>query len=205
MMQIQKIKKNDTKTIDVVVDIHMETFTGFFLTFLGRGFLKQLYESYCSYKDSGILVAVDNKKDKIVGFLAYSGDLSGLYKFMLKRKWFSFAWYSLGAFLRKPIIFVRLFRALLKPKESKRSEAYMELSSIGVLSSEKGKGIGTLLINKLKGMVDFSKYDYISLETDAVDNQLANRFYQKNGFQLVRTYETREGRKMNEYRFQDKL
>ena len=49
--------------------------------------------------------------------------------------------------------------------------------------------------------MDFAKYAYITLETDAVDNEEVNRFYQKNGFTLARTYETREGRKMNEYRY----
>lgn len=96
MIQIEKIDKKDKKIIDTLVDIHMESFTGFFLTFLGRGFLRLMYNCYCDYKDSGFLVAVDKEKDNIVGFLAYSGDLSGLYKFMLKNKWFLFAWYSLG-------------------------------------------------------------------------------------------------------------
>ena len=50
-------------------------------------------------------------------------------------------------------------------------------------------------------MVDFSKYAYINLETDAVNNDDVNRFYVKNGFKLARTYYSSEGRKMNEYRF----
>ena len=50
-------------------------------------------------------------------------------------------------------------------------------------------------------VIDFSKYSYITLETDAVDNEAANKFYQKNEFVLARTFETRQGRKMNEYRY----
>ena len=203
MVQIKQVEKDNKKIIEDVVDIHLKTFKGFFLTFLGRGFLRQLYSCYCKYRESGILVAISENENSTIGFLAYSGDLSGLYKFMLQHKWFAFAWYSLGAFLRKPMIFLRLIRAFLKPKESKRTETYMELSSIGVHPSEKGKGIGTLLMNEYKKSVDFSKYAYISLETDAIDNISANAFYKKNGFLLIRTYKTKEGRMMNEYRYRN--
>ena len=57
------------------------------------------------------------------------------------------------------------------------------------------------LYDALKERVDFSEFAYITLETDAVDNEAANKFYVKNGFTLEREYETREGRKMNEYRY----
>jgi ribosomal protein S18 acetylase RimI-like enzyme len=63
------------------------------------------------------------------------------------------------------------------------------------------KGTGSQLINRLKEMVDFNKYAYINLETDAVNNDAVNRFYVKNGFKLARSYSSAEGRKMNEYRF----
>ena len=49
--------------------------------------------------------------------------------------------------------------------------------------------------------MDFSKYDYITLETDAVDNEAANAFYQKNGFVLSDVFTTSEGRVMNKYHF----
>ena len=63
------------------------------------------------------------------------------------------------------------------------------------------RGIGSKLIDHLKGMVDFDEYAYINLETDAVNNDDVNRFYVKNGFRLARSYFSSEGRKMNEYRF----
>lgn len=45
------------------------------------------------------------------------------------------------------------------------------------------------------------KRGYISLETDTIDNETANRFYQKRGFKIARKYVTPEGRMMNEYRY----
>ena len=196
---IREVDAVEKKLIDQIVEIHLKTFTGFFLTFLGRGFLNQMYCSYCEEKDSGLLVAFEDKIP--VGFLAYSGNLSGLYKYMIKKRLLPFAWYALGGFIRKPSIFMRLLRAFLKPGEVKREESYIELASIGVMPQVKSKGIGSKLINELKQVVDYDKYSYITLETDAVENDYVNRFYQRNGFNLVRSYETHEGRKMNEYRY----
>lgn len=199
MMRIRKIGDTEKDTINDIVSIHLNTFTGFFLTFLGRGFLNLMYRSYAEYNDSGILVAFEEEKP--VGFLAYSGDLNGLYKYMIKKRLILFAWYSLGAFFRKPTVFMRLVRAFLKPSESKREEKYVELASIGVAPNVKSKGIGSQLIDALKAQVDFEKYAYITLETDAVNNEGANLFYKKNGFILEREFETNEGRKMFEYRY----
>ena len=200
MIHIRKIDKSEKKVLDETVRIHLETFEGFFLTFMGKGFLKQMYSSYCTHEMSDILVAFENDETPI-GFVAYSSDMSGLYKHMIKTRLFAFAWFSLGAFFRRPAAFMRIVRAFLKPGESKREENYVELASIGVDPAIKSKGVGSLLIDALKKEVDFSKFAYISLETDAVNNDGANHFYKKNGFVLEREYETREGRKMNEYRY----
>lgn len=199
-MIIKSVLSSEKEIVNKIVDIHLNTFQGFFLTFMGRGFLRQMYRSYCKHEKSGLYVALDEGNTPI-GFLAYSADMSGLYKFMIKTKLIPFAWYSLGAFFRKPKVFMRLIRAFLKPGESKREEKYIELSSIGVSPTAKSKGVGSALIEHLKNNVDFDEYEYINLETDAENNDGANRFYVKNGFVLTRSYETKEKRKMNEYRF----
>ena len=120
---------------------------------------------------------------------------------MIKKRLIFFAWYRLGALFRKPKIFMRLIRAFLKPKESKRTEKYIELASIGVLPDNKGRGVGSSLIEKLKEIAQSTSCKYIALETDAENNEVANQFYMTNGFILQTTFETREKRRMNEYRF----
>lgn len=200
MIKIRQVQTNEKQVIEDIVTIHLNTFAGFFLTFMGRGFLKQMYQCYCDYDESGLLVAEENGTP--VGFLAYASDFSGLYKFMIKTRLLKFAWYSLGAFFRKPSSFMRILSAFLKPSEVKREENYVELSSIGVNPNSKNKGVGTLLVDELKKIVDFDKYAYITLETDAVQNESVIHFYDKNGFKKARLYETSEGRKMYEYRFE---
>ncbi len=199
MIEIKKVDPTEKETIAKIVKIHLATFEGFFLTFMGRGFLTQMYQAYCLHKASSLYVAL--QEDEPIGFFAASTDMSNLYRFMIRKKLIPFAWYSLGAFLRRPSAFFRIVRAFLKPGESKREESYVELASIGVDPQAKKSGIGSALISQLISDTDFEKYAYISLETDAENNEGANRFYQKNGFVLVRSYETPEGRKMNEYRY----
>ncbi len=198
-MLIEKLSADDKQIVRQIVDVHMETFQGFFLTFMGSGFLKEMYSSYAEHAASDILVAVQD--GNLVGFLAYSEDMSGLYKHMIKKHLIPFAWYSFLAFLRKPRVFMRLVRAFLKPGESAREEEYVELASIGVSLRAKNTGVGSELISALKQAVDFERFAYITLETDALDNEGANHFYVKNGFALHRSFTTREGREMNEYRF----
>ena len=199
MINIREVKYDEKKLIDDIVTIHLNTFTGFFLTFMGRGFLSQMYQSYCDYEEAGLLVAEED--GKAIGFLAYSSNFSGLYKFMIKTRLIQFGWYSIGAFFRRPSAFMHIISAFLKPGEAKREEKYVELSSIGVDPNIKSKGVGSLLIDSLKHIVDFTKFAYINLETDAVNNEGAIHFYEKNGFMRVRMFETDEGRKMYEYRF----
>ncbi|MCI8280167.1 MAG: GNAT family N-acetyltransferase [Lachnospiraceae bacterium] len=198
---IRKVAPKEIDVLDNIADIHLQAFEGFFLTFMGKGFLKQMYRSYCEEQSSGLLAAEED--GNLVGFLAYSGDMSALYKYMIKKRVLIFAWFSLGAFLRKPAVFMRLLCAFLKPGESNRKETYMELASIGVSPAVKSKGIGTKLVEELKQMTDFGTYAYITLETDANNNEAVNKFYQKNGFRLEREFMTREGRRMNEYRYRE--
>lgn len=190
---------NNHKYINDVVEIHINAFKGFFLTFLGRGFLKTLYSGFIDHPISGLIVAID--QEKVVGFCAYSENLSKFYKYLLIKKLPQFIWYAFGAFLRKPTILFRLFRAFSYSKESKRKEAYIELSSIGVLPEVKNKGVGSKMIQRLYDIADGERFEYIKLETDRYDNEGANYFYQKNGFVLDHVFKTPEKRCMNEYRY----
>lgn len=169
------------------------------MTFLGSGFLKYLYKGFLEHEDSGIIVAIE--EGKILGFLAYSKDISRFYKYLIKKYFFQFAIYAFFAFLKKPKIMRRLFRSLTYSHKSKRKEKYVELSSLATLPLSENRGIGTKLIDDLKSRLNSNDFEYIKLDTDAVDNDRVNKFYEKNGFRLNNKYVTNEGRLMNELRF----
>ncbi|MBQ7172494.1 MAG: GNAT family N-acetyltransferase [Clostridia bacterium] len=199
MLSIRTVSPSEKELLKKITEIHLATFQGFFLTFMGKRFLRYMYQSYAEHPESGLLVAEEN--DTPVGFLAYSEAVSNLYRYMFRRHFFPFAWYGFLAALRRPAAFFHILRAFKKPKEAERTEPYVYLASIGVLPEEKSKGIGSSLISTLKERVDFSRFSYIMLETDAENNNAALGFYQKNGFAPAREYETPEGRKMVEFRF----
>ena len=193
------LSKDETKYIGKIVELHLKAFPNFFLTELGYSFLFQLYKGYLEDEDSGIVVSV--KDDVILGFLAYSNNYSSFFKQLLKKHLISFAFLALLAAIKHPSFALKLLRALNKSNEVERKERYVELSSICVNPDLFRSGIGSKLINYLKQIVDFEKYEYINLETDANANEAANLFYLRKGFTLYRVYTTKEGRVMNEYHF----
>lgn len=193
------VSQSERDVIEAVANLHLRAFPEFFLTTLGAGFLRQMYASYCGHEESALLVA--KKNDVVLGFAAYSLDMSSLYRYMIRNRLFLFAYYALGAVLAKPSIVPRLLGAFSRSEESRRTEPYAELASLGVCPQEKGRGIGTALVNEVKERVARSGCSYISLETDADDNDKVNNFYLRNGFMLARVYTTKEGRRMNEYHY----
>ncbi|WP_165062712.1 N-acetyltransferase [Adlercreutzia sp. ZJ154] len=199
MVEVREIRSDERGKIGEIVAIHLEAFPGFFLTFMGNGFLRQLYSSYCDHADSGLLVA--EKDGKLLGFLAFSTNYSEFFKYMIRTRLVAFAWYSVGALIRRPSAFARIAAAFLKPSEVKREEKYVELSSIGVSPAFNSRGIGSRLIDELKNRTDFNLYDYITLETDSIDNDAAIHFYEKNGFVKHREFYSNKNRKMIEFRF----
>ena len=199
MVSIRILDYADENFIAKLSKLHMAAFPDFFLTQLGLPFLKTLYKGYMEDENSGIIVAEVN--GKLAGFIAYSNEYSRFYKGLLKRHLIRFAFCSLLAVIHHPSFCKRLLGAFTKSNEVKKEEAYVELASICVNPKAEGRGIGSKLIDKLKGLTDFTMYEYINLETDACDNDAVNKFYMKNGFQLARNYVTAEGRKMNEYRY----
>lgn len=203
MLSIKELKSINQKTIQTIAELHKKAFPTFFLTQLGIPFLKTLYTGYIKDKNSGIIVA--ENKDRIVGFIAYSKDYSSFYKGLIKNHLFKFAFCSLGAAIKHPSFIKRLLGAFKKSDSVVKEEKYVELASICVDPRIESRGLGSKLIDYLKGIVDFDVYAYINLETDADDNEGANYFYVKNGFKLARTFVTAEGRRMNEYRYGDDL
>ena len=199
MITIRNMSASDQGDIRKLSKLHTRAFPDFFLTQLGVGFLDALYKGYLSDERSGIIVAEDN--GRLAGFIAYSNDYPNFYKGLIKNHLFRFAFCSMGAALRHPSFIKRLLGAFKKSDSVVKSEKYVELASICVEPKMGKKGIGSQLIDHLKEMVDFNKYAYINLETDAVNNDAVNRFYVKNGFKLARSFSSAEGRKMNEYRF----
>ena len=197
------IAKN-SEDVKAIVKIHIEAFPNFFLTSLGDDLLFELYRSFLEVKNSGIYIAKID--DNITGFIAFTERSTLIYYNILKKHFFSFCLKLFKKFLKNPISFFKLIYIFKKKLFSKKENdkiilKKIRVESIAVKPDYSNKGIGKELIDFLKENIDFKKFDFIELETDAKNNEKTNHFYQKNNFIKIKEITTDENRIMNIYHY----
>jgi ribosomal protein S18 acetylase RimI-like enzyme len=184
--------------IPAVVQTHLLSFPGFFLSFLGPRFLSLYYAGICAAPEGIGLVSL-NTLGLPAGFVAGSSNPRGFYSILLKRDWLKFAFASVGAIIRKPSAMVRIARGLFHSEGNPVGDDVAGLFSIGVLPELQGTGAGKLLVQAFLHEAAMRRCKRVFLTTDRDANDAVNAFYQKLGFCIERQYETPEGRRMNEY------
>ncbi|MDR3591524.1 MAG: GNAT family N-acetyltransferase [Negativicutes bacterium] len=189
-MQLMDVKK--------VALIHTQSFPGFFLSFLGPGFLEVYYRGICRAEHSIRLVAEDDQ-GQIIGFVVGTASPQGFYQKLLRRDWYKFILASLNAVLHRPGIVMRLMRAATHPSKHPIDEDIVGLFSIGVHLECQRSGVGGKLLSAFLEKARQANCKKVYLSTDAVDNEKANEFYKKHGFVIKWQFKTPEGRLMNEY------
>jgi ribosomal protein S18 acetylase RimI-like enzyme len=182
-----------------VVEIHLAAFPGFFLSFLGRRFLRLYYRGVLAAPE-GIAFVCDAAPGRPAGFVAGTSDPRGFYGRLLRRDGIRFAAASMGALCRRPGAAFRLLRALRHPGENPAGPEIGGLFSIGVLPELQGTGAGRRLVAAFLAEAARRGCREVFLTTDRERNDAVNAFYLGLGFRLARRYETPEGRAMNEYR-----
>jgi ribosomal protein S18 acetylase RimI-like enzyme len=184
--------------IPAVVQTHLASFPGFFLSFLGPRFLSLYYAGICAAPE-GIGFVYLNSSGLPAGFVAGSSDPRGFYSRLLKRDWLRFAAASVDAIIRRPTVIGRIARGLFHPGGNPFGDDVAGLFSIGVLPELQGTGAGKLLVQAFLHEAGRRGCTRAFLTTDRDENEAVNAFYQKLGFSIERQYETPEGRRMNEY------
>ncbi len=192
------IRRMTSSDVALVAGIHLSSFPGFFLTFLGARFLSLYYEGICAAPE-GIAYVYQDTAGSPAGFVAGTSDPRGFYSRLLRRDWFRFFLASLAAMARKPSIVRRVGRAVFHPARSPAGKEVAGLDSIGVLPSLQGTGAGTKLVGAFLDEARRRGCGKVFLTTDRDGNDAVNGFYRRAGFRLEREYATPEGRWMNEY------
>jgi ribosomal protein S18 acetylase RimI-like enzyme len=188
-----------TEHIDDVVRVYLDSFPGFFLTFLGSRFLRVIYSEILKTPDDHLVFVAQDSSGTLVGFVIGVLRQSDFYARLARQCWFGCAVASLGAVIRRPRIIPRLFRALRYSKTSQAAAVQAVLMGIAVVPEMEGCGIGQRLATHFLMAMKQKNIDSVSLVSDRDANDRANRFYRRLGFQIARTYVTPEGRWMNEY------
>lgn len=191
---IRTMNEND---IEAVVQVHMKSFSSFFLTFLGAAFLRELYAATLADPSGICFVAVNGKN--ICGFVTGTSQPSGFYRRLLQSRWLHFALASAIPVIKKPSIVPRLVRAFTMPEIVTQQKGRGTLMSIAVLPETQGKGIGWDLVRSFLAEAARHGVCRIDLTTDRNNSETTNRFYHKLGFTCERSFVTPEGRAMNEY------
>lgn len=183
--------------VSAVVKVHITSFPGFFLTFLGPSFLRELYSAIVADSDGISFVAFDGSG--INGFVAGTVQPKGFYRRLLRQRWWRFALAAVVPTLKHPAIVPRLLRAFSMPEQVTHETKRGTLMSIAVLPALQGKHIGRALVSTFLDESIRRGLRQVDLTTDRDGNEAANRFYRKMGFVCERSYVTPEGRAMNEY------
>jgi len=186
-----------TAHVKEVVDVHLRSFDGFFLSFLGPRFLRLYYEGILDYPGAKGYVYLQD--GRTIGFVCGMVNPAQFYRYLLRTRWWRFALAALAATLRHPSIVPRLFRALLYPGQTSNSKDTATLTSIAVEPTMQGKGVGANLVTTFLEDMRAQGVKRVDLTTDRYDNDPINAFYQKQGFCCKRNFVTPEGREMNEY------
>jgi ribosomal protein S18 acetylase RimI-like enzyme len=165
-----------------VADLHIKGISTGFLSSLGPAFVKSLYEAIAESPHGFGLVQTE--KGIVVGFVAFTTDLSKLYKSICLKKGFFFLILVFKKLFSWNTI-KRLFQTLFYPKKSNTLKLpNAELLSIAVDESQRGKGIAPMLIQK--GFEMCAERGISEIKVLVADfNQTANRLYQKTGFTFV--------------------
>ena len=126
-----------------VARLHISGIPTGFISSLGLGFVTVLYEAIAKDENSFGIIAVED--DKVIGFVAFSTNLSKLYKYVALKKGFKF-----GFILAKKMLsfqnIKKVWANLLYPSKMKKMNLPdAELLSIVVSPDGRGRGIAKQL------------------------------------------------------------
>ena len=186
-----------------IVDVHLRSFQGFFLTFLGGRFLRLLYREILREPGNVSLVALSTNNE-IIGFVVGVCNQVGLYRRLVRQRWYAFAMAAFHTALQHPSIVPRLFRAFKYPSMASHLSSPGLLMSVAVAPDAKGTGVGRALVERFLSDMADNGISRICLTTDRDNNVDVNEFYRRCGFSKVSEFRTSEGRWMNEYAIQTK-
>lgn len=191
------IRSATERDIDSVVFLHIKAFEGFFLTSLGKSFLRKLYQAFL-FEESGIFRVITDDDGNIIGFAAGTTAPDLFFSSLRKKKWLSFLVSSIPGILNQPIKVIRkLYHALFykgdKPAELLSSAL---LSSIAVLPGMTGKSLGKELLLDFERQVISMNVSSLYLTTDKFGNDSVVAFYTKYGYQIESEFTQPNGRKM---------
>jgi len=165
-----------------VARLHAETITQGFLAKLGRRFLRQLYLGLAA--DEGSRVWVVAQGEGVLGFLAYSQDVSAMYRRVWRARFWRLGLASLPRSLN-PLLIREVFDTLRYPaKQTAQELPPAEILSVGVSRAARGRGVGRQLVEAALRQAREDGQGQLKVLAGAGLEE-ANRFYPACRFEKV--------------------
>lgn len=177
--------------------IHVEAFPRHFLTSLGPKFLTLYYRAMA--EDRSAIALAGRCDGELCGVCVGSPSPAGFYRRLLASRWLSFGILALASVLRRPSSARRLLRGLSHPGRQSSQPDVAGLFSLAIRPREQQRHLGTKLVERFTVEARRAGSRIIELETDEVDNDSVNAFYERRGFSVRERFITREGRVMRRY------
>jgi len=165
-----------------VAILHIQGISAGFISSLVLKFVTSLYEAIAQGNSSFGYVAEED--GKVLGFIAFTTNLSKLYKSVLLKKGYRFALLLAGKMFSLKRI-KKLFETLFYPSRVKKMDLpCAELLSIVVAEEARGKGLATELVKKGLEACRLRGIEKVKVLVGAT-NEPANKLYLHCGFELA--------------------
>ena len=170
-----------------VAQLHIEGIHTGFISSLGLPFVTALY-SAISESPYGFGY-VQKEGAQVVGFVAFTTNLKGLYKTICLKKGIRF-FFLLASKMFSFRTVKKIFETIFYPQKTEQAELpAAELLSIAVSETQRGKGVAKQLIRYGLHQCKDNNIDKVKVLV-ADFNKPANALYQSTGFQFVTTIES---------------
>lgn len=191
-----EVRNLSTADCNQIAELHFKAFQSFFLTSLGRRFLRFFYRSIILDFD-GVAIGLF-KEGQLLAFAVGTVKKNGFYTRILKKNFLGLGMAAIPYLLKKPGKIFRLFQNLLSQDSSNLElENIACLLSICVDPAKGSMGYGKQVLKEFEEQV-FLRSKKICLTTDAEKNDNVNDFYRANSYMLLKSFYVSK-RKMNLY------
>ncbi len=159
--------------------LHAETIKYGFLARLGQRFLRQVYDGIACDSDSCLWVL--EERGAVLGFLAYSADVSAMFRRIKRARVLRLGFAALPAILNPSLLWQVLDTMRYGDKQSAAALPPAEILSVGVSAAARGKGVGRRLIERAVERAERDGQRQLKVLAGA-KLQEANQFYPACGF-----------------------
>ena len=133
--------------IPYIVDVHLRSFEGFFLTSLGPCFLNELYRAF-AFRQDGVLRVICDDQGRVFGFASGTLSPTNFYQSLKRERSLHFLIKAVPSLFRSPKLVIRKlwYGFFYKGEKPSSLQDSALLSSIAIAPERSGESFGSILL-----------------------------------------------------------